>query len=334
MTTDYLPITNRAEWLAARAKDITSTETAALFNLSPYETHFELWHRKHSGDASEIDDNDRMQAGRHIEPAIASLVSERYGVHCEPMKTYATDRQRRMGSSFDFKIDDLKTMQGGEHTVSELSRMYLQFGDGILECKNVDYLAYRDKWTDTDAPDHIEIQLQHQLEVTGMPWGCIACLVGGNTLRLIIRQRDAAMGRAIRERVKLFWESIDANRPPSPVLPDDAEAVIALHQYANPDELPYDGRDNESLLSAARRYVELGRQITEAETERDSIKASVLLEIQEHPKLVLDGGFSISASLVKDTPPTLITADMVGKTYGGRKGFRMFRVNAPKTKET
>ncbi len=36
--------------------------------------------------------------------------------------------------------------------------------------------------------------------------------------------------------------------------------------------------------------------------------------------------------MTKDTAPTLITEEMVGQTYGGRRGFRNFRVNERKQK--
>ena len=37
---------DEAEWLAMRRQDVTSTETAALFGLSPYTTAFEVWHQR------------------------------------------------------------------------------------------------------------------------------------------------------------------------------------------------------------------------------------------------------------------------------------------------
>jgi len=36
---------------------------------------------------------------------------------------------------------------------------------------------------------------------------------------------------------------------------------------------------------------------------------------------------SITASEVRDKPPTVITADMIGQEIGGRKGYRNFRVS-------
>ena len=43
-------------------------------------------------------------------------------------------------------------------------------------------------------------------------------------------------------------------------------------------------------------------------------------------------GWKISASMVADTPPTIITPDMVGQEIGGRKGYRNLRISTVKPK--
>ena len=71
MTTEIVNFTTEAAWLKARQQDVTSTESAALFGMSPYTTHFELWHRKHSNTAPEFKSNERMKWGNRLEAAIA-----------------------------------------------------------------------------------------------------------------------------------------------------------------------------------------------------------------------------------------------------------------------
>jgi putative phage-type endonuclease len=173
MTTEYITHDNHADWLADRLGAINSTEASALFGLSPYETLFSLWQRKRHGQRDEVMDNDRMQAGRHIEPAIASLVAERYGVVVEPFKVYALDRSTRMGSSFDYRIIGVTDAPVDDTSLRE---MFAKHGPGILECKNVDGRIFRANWKDGEAPGHIEVQVQHQLALTDIPWSVIAGL--------------------------------------------------------------------------------------------------------------------------------------------------------------
>lgn len=323
MPTEYHEITDRESWLALRRQDITSTEASALFGLSPYSTQYELWHQKHGLLDDEIDDNERMAAGRHLEPAIASLVAERFGVKVVPFKVYARDPDQRMGSSFDFQII------GHEYdAASELADHVARYGTGILEIKNVDFLAHRDRWTKDECPDHIEVQLQHQLELTGYEWGAIVALVGGNKIWTYIRMRDKSVGRAIRAKVAEFWS---LTSPPPAVMPDDADAIIALHQFADAGEV-LDARDDAELEMMVQDYQRIGREITDLENIRKERKASILQRIGSASKVVLSIG-SISAGQVADTPPTVITAEMIGQTYGGRAGYRGLRFTAAKKKE-
>lgn len=323
MPTEYHPIEDRESWLALRRQDITSTEASALFGLSPYATKYELWHQKHGLLDDEVEDNDRMLAGRHLEPAIAALVAERFGVKVEPFKVYARDPDARMGSSFDFQII------GFEYAAAtELADMVARYGTGILEIKNVDFLQHREKWTKDECPDHIEIQLQHQLELTGYEWGAIVALVGGNTIWVYIRMRDQAVGKAIRHAVRDFWAMTS---PPSPVMPDDADAVIALYQYADPGTV-LDARDDAELETLVSDYHRLGREIDDLEKTRKERKANILQRVGSVSKVVLNIG-SISCGQVADTPPTTITPEMVGQTYGGRSGYRALRFTPAKKKE-
>lgn len=317
MTTEFIPHTTDEAWLALRRTAINSTESPALFGLSPYATAYEVWHRKRGTLPDDFGDNDRMQAGRHIEPAIASLLAERYGVVVEPFKDYALDREDRMGSSFDFLVVDLAPTRGAEHALNEISRNYLQHGNGILECKNVDFLAHRDRWTEDECPDHIEIQLQHQLELADLEWGAIAALVGGNTLWLYVRMRDRAVGRGLRKRIAEFWKSQDDNAEPDPIMPDDAEAVISMYQYADPDTV-FSALGDDVFAAKMLEYKRLGDEIKERHKKLETIKAETLMIVGSAARVVTDAG-NICLTQVK---PCHVEYD--------REGYRMFRFTPKK----
>ena len=323
MATEYYPITSEAEWLDWRKQDITSTEVSALFGMSPYTTAYELYHQKHGLLESDFEENERILAGRHLEPAIAALVAEQHGVKVEPFKVYARDEESRMGSSFDFMVI------GYEHdAASELADHFVRFGPGLMEIKNVDFLAHRDRWTKDECPDHIEVQLQQQLELTGYAWGAIVALVGGNKVWIYIRMRDPAVGRALRHAIGNFWALTQA---PSPMMPDDADAIIALHQYADPDSI-LDAREDEEFATLVLDYDRLGREIRDLEDIRKARKAEILQRAGAASKVILSAG-TLSCSQVADTPPTVITTEMVGQTYGGRSGYRNIRFTKPKAKK-
>ena len=108
MNREIIECASEAEWLALRERDVTSTETAALFGCSPYLTEYELWHRKTGQLPVEFEVNQRMVWGNRLESAIAMGIAEDFGLIVEPFKVYMRIPELRMGSSFDFKIIGLR----------------------------------------------------------------------------------------------------------------------------------------------------------------------------------------------------------------------------------
>lgn len=318
MTIEILTHTTEEAWLQARTRDVTSTESAALFGMSPYVTRFELWHRKRSGNVPDFKSNDRMKWGNRLEAAIAHGIAEEQGWEIRPMKEYMRDPDARLGSSFDFVITNL--------------------GEPVhLEIKNVDYLAFRDGWIEhedgsIEAPEHIEMQVQHQMAVSGFKRAYIGAFVGGNRGVVIERARDEDVIRAIRAKVAEFWQTVDAGQEPEPVMPDDAQAMIRMHQYAQPGTV-LDASQDEEIARLVDTYRAMQAAKKNAEEDAEVAKAALLAAIGDAEKVLLPG-YTVSASMIADTPPTVITPEMVGTSYGGRKGYRNLRVNTRKPTKT
>ena len=300
---------NHDEWLALRAKDITSTEAAALFGMSPYLTPFELYHRKRSAIVGGFTDNQRMAWGRRLQDSIASGVAEERDWIIAPMPEYIRDETARLGASFDFRV---RAVRPGSSPPAP---------EGILEVKNVDGLVFRDQWIADDgqmeAPVHIELQLQHQLEVSQLGWGAIAVLVGGNALHVIERKRDQAVGAAIRQRAVEFWQRVDSGNAPDPDFRADAKLIAKAYGYADPNRL-MDARGDTHIAKLGARYLELSAVAKNAQEERDAVKAELLTLIGDAEKTLGDG-FSISAGVV-----------IGGRVEYDRPTYRNFRITAKK----
>lgn len=298
----YIEPEDDAHWHQMRSSDITSTESAALFGMSPYTTELELFHRKKSKTIQKIDQNQRMRAGKFLEPSIAELVGNELGCRVAPFKVYATDVDDKMGSSFDYEIVDGK------------------FKDWILEIKNVDYLIYRDQWEDDEAPDHIEVQVQHQLELTGRPGVLIAALVGGNDLRIIERERNPKMGLGIRWRIRSFWEDVAVDREPVPDFTRDAEFIISLHQSAGDEIFCADEGDRVSGLIA--EYKELRDGLKDLEDKSKAVKAEILSIVGDNYCKVETPTHRISCGEIGDVRVEAYT----------RAGYRNFKCTKKKEK--
>lgn len=309
-----IPIVTEQQWLAERTRDVTSTEVAALYGLSPYLTHFELWHQKRDGFIEERRAGQRIHWGNRLQDAIAAGVAEDRGWSVRRLNVYMRDEQDRLGSSFDFEV-----LAGGE---------LVPGGDGnpLLEIKNVDNMVFRDEWIDGDAgieaPQHIELQVQVQMEVANRPWCALVALVGGNDAKVTIRMRDRQIGQDIRRHVRDFWRSIDAGAPPTPDYRQDAEFLCRLHGRADAN-LTVDADAETADLIA--RYVAIG----EIAKEREAIKAQVFERVGKASRVRTQFG-SLACGEVKANPGTEITPDMVGQRTGARAGFRMFRFTETK----
>jgi putative phage-type endonuclease len=307
---------DRAEWLALRKKYVSSTESAALFGLSPWMTAFELGVTKQKGSDEDFS-NERMKWGQRLQRSIADGIAEDYGLRIDDLEMqYATDDESRMGASFDYRITHAVS---GENS-NPLTDMVRTLGPGLLEIKNVDSLEYKNKWQDDEAPDHIEIQLQHQLEVIGLKWGAIAALVGGNRVGLIIRERDAKVGAVIRAKVRSFWADFDKGNLPDPMMPEDAAVIVALYQYADPGKVYADA--NPELDTLVREYKQAGAAETAAKDQKDVAKAKILTIIKDAEKALV-GNFTVSAAM---RAPAEIAAHT-------RKGFRDFRITVKQEKK-
>jgi len=314
MAPEIIQINNRDQWLAERTKDVTSTEISALYGLSPYTTEFELFHQKRDRQNVALQPNERMLWGNRLESAIAHGAAADHGWDIEKMDVYMRQSNARIGSSFDFKINSASD------------------GVGILEIKNVDWRQYRNAWLDDgagniQAPNHIEMQIQHQMEVADIGWCALVALVGGNEQKVVFRNRDKDIGADIRVKVAAFWARIDSGAAPAPDYIADADYMIKkLHTDAEAGLVVESDTGLDELIS---QYIYLNAMTKEQGDLRDATKAQILGRIGLASKVTSPLG-TIACGLVKDSLGTIITADMVGTYQGARKGYRQFKLSTKK----
>lgn len=304
---------SQAHWLALRTMDVTSTEVAALFGLSPYITQFELWHRKKEGTVVKIEENERMKWGTRLQDSIANGIAQDQSWKVRRMDEYFRDSELRIGSSFDFEI--MEFIPGVPAGPDER---------GLLEIKNVDALIFRDGWAfdedgDLEAPPHIELQVQHQMLLTKRPVVYLGALVGGNKVQLIERRPDESVFKAITQKVTDFWESIDANRPPTPDFIRDAEYISQIYGFADPGKV-FDAREDDEFGMWAHEHKRLGEEIKQMTEVRDGFKSRMLMRMQDAEK-VIGNGFTISAGIIGEAEVSYI-----------RKPYRMFKPTWKKVK--
>ena len=287
-----------AAWLADRKLDITSTEVAALFGAGAYiKTPYELYHLKAGLLAPDaFEGNERTKWGNRLEAPIAAGIAEDLGLIVEPFKVYMRIDECRLGASFDFKIIGLVE----DADENEARAMFRQHGTGILEIKNVDGLQFKRSWIDNgeqiEAPAHIEMQVQAQMEVADLGWSIIAPLVGGNTPRPIIRVRDLVIGEAIRTKAAEMWQRVATKTAPAPDFTKDGDVIADV--YRDNDGSTVDLSHVPRVAALCREYKAAGADETAAKKRKEAAKAE-LLTIIKAAKTAIVPGFKVSAGTNK-----------------------------------
>lgn len=270
-------------WLELRSKNINSTEVAALFNCSPYMTVFELWHLRKQNIKDNFEENSRMIWGKRLEDAIAKGIAQDQGWIIKKKSEYIQDPKLRMGASFDYSIlDPIK----GEKA--------------LLEIKNVDSLAFKNGWEETEdggleAPLHIELQLQAQLEMADLPVGYIGAFVGGNTPVILERERDKNIGLQIKKKITEFWISIDKGIEPKPDFEKDFNTIKELYKVTTKGKAV---EGTPQLFELAEKYSRLSERIKLLENEKKAVQAQIITFMGDAEK-ILGENYTVSSGLIE-----------------------------------
>lgn len=293
---------------AFRMAHVGASEVAALFDCSPYLTHFELWHRK-AGNIATPDfmadgaaNNERIEAGIRLEPAIIEWACERWGY-----ERRETPNNLSNGQGLGGHPDQLVTCP--------------ERGPGLLEVKTADWLIAK-KWGE-EPPLNYLLQAQGYMGLAGVLWGDVIVLVGGNQLKRFQYDFRPAIYAEIEARVTAFWQSIRANDPPSPDFTRDGDTLTAV--LGEPTDEVIDLRLENHADHLAAEFLAAKVDRDSAEGRMEAAKCELLLKIGGAGRALL-GGHTIGANQTKGSTGTLITAEHVGTTIGARKGYRRFDV--------
>lgn len=264
------------QWHEIRKRIIGSSDIASLFpkddgGFHGFSTPFELYHKKLGNITEELEDNQRMKRGRQLERIIAEMACEDNGweLQPDPQGVYINEEVRGSGATPDFFA------------------VCPARGMGVIECKNIDFLIFRDEWVDGEPPLKYLLQLQQQLDCTGLSWGAVVALVGGNDLRVYIYERHEAAIAAIREKIATFWKWIDEGKEPKAVADDFA--IVGNAYERKPAEAVIDlSRDNEMPMLCAE-LLQATETRKRAEDVEAGLKAQIIQKLQGHAAAQVQG---------------------------------------------
>ena len=200
---------SRDEWLTVRRQGIGSSDAAAAVGLNPYKSQLQLWMEKTGRDGAlpvvdPIDDQSPMYWGTLLEPIVAAHYTRRSG-----------HRVRRVNA----------VLQHPEHSwmLANIDREVVGASDvQILECKTAGIHGAR-LWRD-GVPEYVQLQVMHQLAVTGKQAADVAVLLGGQELQVFRIERDDTLIAQLVALEQQFWGYVERDQQP----PADGSASAEL----------------------------------------------------------------------------------------------------------
>lgn len=200
-----------------------------------------------------------------------------------------------------------------------------QYG-GVWQAKCVDPRVYYRGWQE-EPPLWILVQHQCEYLCSGRDYGGIVCLVRDAQWSTHVIEVPPHPGtlHAIEDAVGELALRIERREPPRPDYERDARLLMELNRHAKKGRVVDMTGDN-YLASLAQRYMLAGEQKTRAEIEQDAAKAEIFEKIGDAAKVAANG-FSIAAPEVAALADRTVTADMVGQTLKGRRGYRRLLIS-------
>ncbi|MCF8610004.1 YqaJ viral recombinase family protein [Gordonia sp. HY285] len=199
---------DETSWLLQRREGIGASDAAAVLGLDKYSTAYSVWLDKTGQVPLSAAVNEAMELGHILEPIIRDTAARRLG----------------------FEVRTIGGLQSRTHDWfrASLDAVLLVPDDGPipLEVKNTSqFLA--EQWADDQVPDRAELQVQHQLGVSGAPYGYVAGMIGGS--RIVTRRVDRdqeLIDYLIAEEAALWAHVVDGTLPPV-VWRDSVNTILA-----------------------------------------------------------------------------------------------------------
>lgn len=264
---------------------VRGSHLAAVFGKSPYLSRWMLYHHLRNGMDVSPKPNERMDWGQRLEPVVLPVALDELG--CE--RTLFPGNVKRI------KHPSLPLIVTADSVILDKDGR-----PGTIEVKCVDWKRWKDSWTAERAPDHVEIQLAGQM-MTGdgtrpFEWGAIACLVGGNELRMYVRAPELEVWSRIGSEVTAFVGLVDAGAEPDPAGTEREIPYLNEQFLRSKDPEPIDLTNDprgEALAEIAVMY----RAAWQAEkfygNEHGRLRATLLHQSGGHRRLILPRGITV-----------------------------------------
>lgn len=262
---------DKPSWLAARPLSIGASDTAKILGLSSMGSAFSTYLEKAEGLPTDNRYEQLTKWGSLLEPVVREEYQSVTGRTVQYDGAYAVAKHPDipwLTCTLDGRIEP----------------------DAVYEGKTA--IAYsRSNWDD-GVPLPYQVQVQHQLFVTGRQWGSVACLIGGNDFRYYdIPRNDDFIIEVMLPTLEEFWHRVQTKTPPeidgSEVT---REAIRRLHPHDNGQTVFLD----EQYLDQVRSLREVKDEIKKLTEVKDRLQTSLEYAVGANTFAELPDGTTLS----------------------------------------
>lgn len=274
---------SREDWLSVRKTGIGGSDAAAAVGLSPYMSPLELWMIKTGRDANLAKpdpDNttDPVYWGTLLEPVVAASYTKQTG-----------RRVRRINAvlrhpTITWMLANIDREVVGAPDVS------------ILECKTAGEFGAR-LWRD-GVPEYVQLQVQHQLAVTGRHAADVAVLLCGQALEVHRVIRDDALIARLIELEAAFWHYVETDTPPPADGSESADRALRCLYPGTGGAVDFS--DDRTLSATFADLVTVRTEIESRQTIEAQLKQTLAQAMGEADRAQFETG-SVSYKRSKDS---------------------------------
>jgi hypothetical protein len=224
-------------------ESVSASQMPALFGFSAHGlSKWMLYHHfKGTAQLPFVDETERMTFGNIFQPPLL----RRTAFHYRARLLDNTDRRLYVRRGKIGHTRDGRLLGSGRGRIN-------------VEVKNVDSLVWKREWTETAAPQHIEIQAEVGTFVDRCDLTVIAACIGGNSLRFYERTPRPDFHERMKDAVARFFEDLRKSREPDPMgLPEELPMLAEL--YPEADETKILERLEDQELRELIRQFQYGR---------------------------------------------------------------------------
>ena len=262
---------DRDQWLEVRKGGIGSSDAAAAIGLNPYKSQLELWLEK-TGRADSSGEHQGMDDPRFwgtlLEPYVAVAYQQK------------TNRKVR-------KLNAVLQHPTLPYMLANIDREVVGCPDvQILECKTAGEFGSK-LWKD-GVPEYVQLQVQHQLAVTGKTAADVAVLLCGQKLEVHRIERNDEVIARLMVLESGFWSYVESDTPP-PADGSESAARALRHIYRGNDTT-VDFTSDAELSSTFNALADLEEEVEAKKREAERLKQVIQQAMGDASKAVFASG--------------------------------------------